>query len=128
MGTRSTTHFICNHTDRVVCSVYEQFDGYIEGTGHDLANFLKDKKIINGISGSDRLDSNTASGISCLAAQWVKHRKDRVGGVYMTTLDARQSYNYFVSFDGSNIIIEVDKFKGTPQELLEYSESEEEAG
>lgn len=122
MGTRSTTHFKSEHSNKIVCSIYEQFDGYIEGTGHDLANFLKNKKIINGISGSHNLDSNTANGISCLAAQWIKHRKDRVGGVYMTHSEARESFNYFVSFDGTDIIIEVDKFKGTPEELLAYEE------
>jgi hypothetical protein len=50
MGTRSTVKFFSQHDqDQPLASIYQQWDGYITGVGHDLADFLKDKKIINGI-------------------------------------------------------------------------------
>ena len=50
MGTRSTIKFYRNkHNEKpnvCVASIYQQYDGYISGVGHELANFLKDKKVI----------------------------------------------------------------------------------
>jgi len=55
MGTRSITHIhemdeLCR--DRVVCSFYRAYDGYPTGHGDDLAEWLKDKKLVNGVSSS----------------------------------------------------------------------------
>ena len=54
MGTRSTVKFYDKGVP--ILSVYQQYDGSIEGVGYDLANFLKDKTVINGISGQKMKD------------------------------------------------------------------------
>ncbi len=122
MGTRSTVKFYSTFDDRepILC-VYQQYDGYITGVGHELANFLKEKKIINGISG-ETIASGYANGMGCLAAQYVASQKTEIGGFYLTTKDDLQEYNYHVRFVDGNINIEVDEFNGTPSELLKYKE------
>lgn len=126
MSTRSTVKFY-NEFDQEqpILSVYQQYDGYIEGVGHELATWLKDKKVINGISGQTMQDGY-ANGMGCLAAQYVAAKKDRIGGFYLTSSDDEQNYNYTVRMLDEKLIIEVDDiFKGTPEELLNFKEHEE---
>ena len=100
MGTRSLTRIIPRqdglsfneghkHVEESHVNMYRHFDGYPEGHGLELAEFLKDIKIINGIGGDAELGTH-ANGCGCLAAQMVKHFKDRVGyiNLYPTNNDA----------------------------------------
>lgn len=125
MGTRSTVKFYSEFNQKTpILSVYQQYDGYISGVGHELANWLKDKKIINGF-GSQTMEDGFANGMGCLAAQYVAAHKSEIGGFYLTTPDDTQSYNYTVHLiDGKLIIVVDDIFKGTPEELLAFEESE----
>lgn len=126
MGTRSTVKFYSEfNTDKPIMSVYQQFDGYIEGVGYDLANFLKKKTVINGF-GDHTMEDGFANGMGCLAAQYIAENKTDIGGFYMTTEDNQQGYNYEVRFVDEEFEITVGNFKGTPDELLAYNESEEE--
>lgn len=125
MGTRSTVKFYNQfNQSEPILSVYQQFDGYIDGVGHDLARFLKDKKIINGIK-DEKMSDGYANGIGCLAAQYVAEMKKKIGGFYLTTQSDSQDYDYEVRFIDGRIIIKVDEFEGTPDELLNYDEHEE---
>ncbi len=125
MGTRSTVTFFSEHGSKEpVLSVYQQFDGYIDGVGYDLANFLKDKKVINGIS-TQTMEGGFANGMGCLAAQYVASQKTEIGGFYLTVKDHSEDYDYEVRLVDGNIIISVDNFKGTPAELLVYNPSED---
>jgi len=125
MGTRSTVKFFSEWNDQPLLSVYQQYDGYIDGVGHELATFLLDKKVINGIGMGQSMDGGYANGMGCLAAQYVAGNKHEIGGFYMTTADDEQEYNYEVRFVDGKLIIKVDDFEGTPQELLEYEPPEE---
>ena len=58
--------------------------------------------------------------MGCLAAQYVKEMKTEIGGFYLTTNDDKQEYNYEVRLINDKIIIKVEDFKGTPEELLNY--------
>lgn len=40
MGTRSLTVFIDEHNDKEIVVMYRQMDGYPEGHGQDLVDFL----------------------------------------------------------------------------------------
>lgn len=96
MGTRSLT-FVYDH-DEAVLNLYRQFDGYPEGHGAELAEFLTGiEAVTNGISmGETR---RTANGMGCLAAQLVAHFKNSVGGFYIhsvTSTDCGQDYEYHV--------------------------------
>ena len=122
MGTRSTIKFYSEfNDDTVIASIYKQFDGYIDCVGHELANFLKDKKVINGISGQ-LMEDGFANGMGCLAAQFIAENKNAIGGFYMTNENDEQEYNYKVKLLNDKLIIEVDDFIGTPEELLNYKE------
>ena len=100
MGTRSKTSFIKKRGGKLehLVSVYQQYDGYISGVGYDIANFILDKQICNGIRlGRDM--NKLANGFDCLVAQFIRDFKTEVGGLYITTEDNIQEYNYNVIFD-----------------------------
>lgn len=96
MGTRSLT-FVYDDGKPVI-NMYRQFDGYREGHGQELAEFLSSfDEITNGISGTET--RKTANGMSCLAAQLIAHFKQSVGGFYIYSVedkDCWQDYEYHV--------------------------------
>ncbi len=124
MGTRSTVKFYTNSQEPIL-SVYHQYDGYICGIGYALANFLKDKKVINGIGSGQTMESGYANGMGCLAAQYILTAKTEIGGCYITDSADTQEYNYIVRYINGEIQISVNNFfKGTPQELLNFTEND----
>lgn len=106
MSTRSLT-FVKDDTNRVVMNMYRQCDGYPSGLGTELYEFLKDIKMVDGISsGSEKI----ANGAGCLAAQIVAHFKDGPGGVYLhhpSSTDCGQDYEYHITADTSGITVKV---------------------
>lgn len=139
MGTRSLTYVYNKSEPEIpVLCMYRQFDGYIAGHGHELAQFLAPITILNGF-GRHRA-GEYANGAGCLAAQLVKNFKQDIGGIYlrphvMTPGDAGEEYTYrvYVS-EGEPIRITVESvhsaprmiFQGTPQDLLAFAEKESE--
>lgn len=134
MGTRSHTTVYDDDGTRLV-TIYQQYDGYPEGVGRELATFLANIEIVNGF-GTDAKLGEVANGPECLAAQLVAHLKTDVGGAYVTTPgDQGQEYEYeihvspaggFLSdlpgsirlvarqvYDGGAVL-----FDGTPAEFL----------
>ena len=143
MGTRSTVKFyeLENGKKSLLAAIYQQYDGYIEGVGYELAEFLMQKKLVNGIPSRTDLLLNFANGPGCLAAQYIaQHKAQIIGNLYMTTEDDMQEYNYEVYIDMVQYFsdpescipwIEVKSysneliFKGTPKELLKFNENED---
>ena len=121
--TRSTVKFYDESDEPILC-VYQQYDGYISGVGHDLAKFLKGKKIVNGFGLGQTMENGFANGIGCLAAQYVAEKKSEIGGFYLTTKDDEEEFNYEVRFIDNKFIIKVEGFEGSPEELLEIREWE----
>ena len=78
MGTRSIT-VVKDEEGKKIIEMYIQYDGYPEGVGKDLLDFIATGKMVNGIGG----DANVFNGISCFAAQLVAHLKNGAGGVYL---------------------------------------------
>lgn len=128
MGTRAIVTFHSEWHDKPLANIYYQFDGYIEGVGHELANFLKDKTVINGIQSGQTMEKGFANGMGCLAAQYIANQKDSIGGVYMSEDGETESYHYHVRFNKEldRVEISIDEFTGTPEELLKYEPSENE--
>lgn len=140
MGTRSTMKFIRKGNNKLtpLVSIYRQYDGYIDGVGHELAKYLLSKKIVNGIPINDN-SGRIANGFGCLIAQYIRDFKTEPGNLYITDMDDKEEYNYEVIFDEDKyfdgeynvdnlITIKVDSypnFKGTPSELLSFKESED---
>lgn len=81
MGTRALTHIHEGDlSSPIITTIYRQFDGYPDGLGQELADFLAPIKVVNGISDCSL---PIANGMGCLAAQVIKHLKDDVGSVYV---------------------------------------------
>ena len=95
MGTRSLTTFVDDHTEEEIVVMYRQYDGYPEGHGRDLINFLNGMKVVNGIPGGKKV-SQLANGVNCLAAQVVSHFKKGVGDFYLHTGGKRDYGEEFV--------------------------------
>jgi len=107
MGTRSVIKFyeLVNNERIFYCAIYQQFDGYIEGVGEELKEFIKSSKLVNGFSECNTKEFN---GIGCLIAQFIKRFKQGVGGLYITTEVDYQEYNYYVVVDSANNKISVN--------------------
>ena len=95
MGTRSLT-FVYDG-DVPVINIYRQYDGYPSGHGHELAQFLDSKTLVNGFGEQNDFDAN---GMGCLAAQLIVQLKHGVGEIYiyapMVGRDHWQDYEYHV--------------------------------
>jgi len=97
MGTRSLT-FVYDG-DVPVINIYRQYDGYPSGHGHELAQFLDSKTLVNGFTNKDAAQAN---GMGCLAAQLIVQLKHGVGGIYIypvSSTDCFQDYEYHVYED-----------------------------
>tara|TARA_R100000458_G_scaffold57196_1_gene63012 strand:+ start:380 stop:829 length:450 start_codon:yes stop_codon:yes gene_type:complete len=147
MGTRSLTYIqdswetavadeennneVHKTTENIIC-MYRQFDGYLDGHGRDLAEFLEDFNIVNGM----RLDDppRTANGMDCLAAQLIAHFKDGPGNIYMYHSDSKdcgEEYRYTIYENNKELFIraysvweEKIVFDGTPVQLIKKLETQ----
>ena len=133
MGTRSLT-FIKDEYDKnnnIIC-MYRQYDGYLNGHGKELAEFLQDFNVVNGYS--HITPARSANGMGCLAAQLIAHFKDGIGNIYLyptNTKDVGEDFIYTISLIDNKLNIDVkdwnDKiiFSGTPTKLIEKINIEE---
>ena len=100
MGTRCLTYVYDGETP-IMC-MYRQFDGYLSGHGQELANFLNELAIGNGVLGKPELFT-FANGMGDLAAQMIVFFKKTPGGFYIHPIelnqDALQDYEYHVYED-----------------------------
>lgn len=95
MGTRCLT--IVKERGQEVLVMYRQMDGYPEGHGAELKEFLADKVMVNGIGGTDK---NIFNGMGCLAGQIVAHFKTEPGNFYLHPSGTRgvgEEYIYYVT-------------------------------
>ena len=106
MGTRSLTRIIPRqeglsfnegHTLQELSHVnmYRHLDGYPEGHGLELAEFLKDVEIVRGVPLVNKT-RYMANGSGCLAAQMVKHFKDGVGDIYLHPHDKDSGWEDYI--------------------------------
>lgn len=104
MGTRSLTYVYDTDNTPVVC-MYRQYDGYMEGHGLELAEFLSPLAVVNGLGAKSE---KVANGMGCLAAQMVAHFKDGAGQFYLHApvlgQDCCQDYEYHVFKDTVRVI------------------------
>lgn len=78
MGTRSIT-CVLNENGNKIIEMYKQYDGYPEGLGVELKEFIASGTMVNGLGS----DTQVFNGISCFAAQLVAHFKDGPGEIYL---------------------------------------------
>jgi hypothetical protein len=144
MGTRSLTTFIetsefegKKRRNKIV-TMYRQYDGYPTGHGTELAEFLAQGKLVNGISMAEK--SLVFNGMGCLSAQVVAHFKEGAGGIYLQSAsnNSGEEYRYevigdwntreltlkvyevgYMSKKGNYVNKTKCIFEGTPQAFLE---------
>lgn len=95
MGTRCITVF--KDETREIAVLYRQFDGYPDGHGQELKEFLAPMHLCNGYQEQDK--EHGANGMDCLAAQIVAHFKKEIGRFYLYpagTRDTGEEYVYTV--------------------------------
>lgn len=118
MGTRSLT-MVKDANEEPICVMYRQYDGYPDGHGEELADFLKDRRLVNGL-GADK--SAVFNGMECLAAAMVANFKTEPGGFYLYAPSvwesgAGEDYRYVIyphqSHHGSKIYMRVEDYRGT---------------
>jgi len=107
MGTRSLT-FVYDEQD-VIINMYRQYDGYPSGHGLELAEFLAQFTMVNGLSVNET--RKVANGMGCLAAQLVSNFKvGEAGQFYLypaTATDCGQDYEYHVYKDAQGLRVRI---------------------
>ena len=133
MGTRATIKIakreegvsFSEKPEKFMVSIYHHFDGYPEYLGVTLANYLEDKKIVNGLS-ADR-GAPVFNGLGCMAASIIAELKEEAGNVYIEDPECPSGwidYEYYIWGDtGKDIWISIfdgDKcvFVGKPNKLI----------
>jgi hypothetical protein len=103
MGTRSLTIVLEKDSTNECMVLYRQFDGYPDGHGQELIDFIKDIEMVNGIGCGPK--RHIANGMHCLAAQIVAHFKTEAGQFYLYpsgTRDLCEEYIYYLSLTSSH--------------------------
>jgi hypothetical protein len=137
MGTRSITRVEVE--GETLIAVYRQFEGYISGHGKDLADFLENRRIVNGYNPDT--EKEVFNGPGCLAANLVSFLKreefGKAGNIYIHPIDAEdEEYSYNINIKKRNVgrwAIEYEAmpyvtvraygkelFSGTSEEYLNY--------
>ncbi len=131
MGTRSSTIVIetGHKVEFVLVNIYRQFDGYPSGHGAELAQFISQIKLVNGLSPDSK--DRVANGAGCFAAQLIAHLKGGPGNIYIErpVNECEQEYTYKIRINtfkpSKKIAIEVwsrdrMEFTGSPAEFSKF--------
>ena len=117
MGTRSVITF--KENDKPICAVYQQYDGYTDGKGQELKDFLRSKQFVNGIG----QDNNVFNGAGCCIAQFISTFKTEAGNLYMVEIGSKEEYNYSVNFKyGDNYIVSEIEISVDSKEGKDFNE------
>ena len=133
MATRSLVRFarreegvsFSEHPEKVIVQIYKHYDGYPKGHPLEIAKYLKDFKIVNGLGA---YDIRVANGLGCLAALYVAAFKMEAGDIYIESPDTDHSWIEYTTYvwgnDNKSIwmsIFDDDEciFVGKPQELID---------
>ena len=111
--------------DKYMVSIYNHYDGYPEGLGVTLANYLNGRIIVNGL-GKDQC--RVFNGLGCMAASRIAELKEEAGNVYIEDPERKHDwidYEYYVWGDTHkdiwiSIFCDGDCiFVGKPEKLIE---------
>lgn len=112
MGTRCLT--ILKSEKQEIAVLYRQSDGYIDGHGRALAEYLSNFTVVNGI-GFD-IPKKAANGANCLSALIVMHFKSEIGQFYLYPAGKRdigEDFIYEVTMEvGKEPHIKASSFNG----------------
>lgn len=108
MSTRSLTR-VLDVEENILVTLYRHCDGYIDGgMGDDLIEFLKGKRVVNGLSVSLGDNDDAVNGMECVAAQLVSYFKVGPGGIYLYPPTAEpEEFNYVISLKNGSLTLTV---------------------
>lgn len=92
MGTRCLT-VVKDDEGKEICVLYRQFDGYKAGHGKELKEFLKGKKLVNGMFSDEK---DIFNGMHCLAASLVAYFKKEPSGFYLFPAGTRGCWEGYI--------------------------------
>lgn len=103
MGTHAVVTF--KEENDIIVSYYFQYDGYLEGVGLMLVQFLLTREMCSGIPlGSNPENGKIwANGIECLAAQFCAEFKKSPGNMYIHR-GGKEEFNYNVILTYDNVL------------------------
>ena len=117
------------HPEQVRAQIYHHYDGYPEGLGCKLAEFLCDFRVVNGLPIHYFEDIKIANGMGCLTAQLIAGLKEEPGSVYVDYINAERTdieFTYYIwGCVGKDIWMSIFDlhdnciFVGMPQQLIE---------
>lgn len=94
MSTNSLT--IIKEDDEVLVKLYSHYDGYPSDYGKELALFLNNISLINGLKFNEK--RKVANGMGCLAAQIIAHFKIEPGNFYISSSNS-EDFVYTVYYE-----------------------------
>lgn len=116
--------------NREFVQMYRQLDGYPEGHGLDLVEFLKQCNFMNGIASRKEFDGYVCNGAGGFGAQLIRHFKERwpEGNIYVQEFGIKESWFhvYEIGIDtvaGEFVYIKHDgEFMTSIEEFEDYIE------
>lgn len=117
MGIRSLIYFQkrVDGTDVIYVVIYQQYDGYLNGVGKNLAAFLNNAVFVNGIDTAKsemKDDRFICNGFEDLIALYIRKNKDnKAGGLYIYPAIPCQEeeFTYYVTDTTNGIKVKVNK-------------------
>ena len=117
------------HPEQVRAQIYHHYDGYPEYLGCNLAEFLCDFRVVNGLPTNYFENIKVANGMGCLTAQLIAALKEESGNVYVDYPDTDRDdveFTYYIwGCVGKDIWMSIFDlhdnciFVGKPQTLIE---------
>tara|TARA_Y100000004_G_C8928070_1_gene418580 strand:- start:803 stop:1225 length:423 start_codon:yes stop_codon:yes gene_type:complete len=117
------------HPEKVRAQIYHHYDGYPEYLGCNLAEFLCDFRVVNGLPTNYFENIKVANGMGCLTAQLIAGLKEEAGNVYVDYPDTDRDdveFTYYIwGCVGKDIWMSIFDlhdnciFVGKPQTLIE---------
>ena len=117
------------HPEQVRAQIYHHYDGYPEYLGCNLAEFLCDFRVVNGLPTNYFENIKVANGMGCLTAQLIAGLKEEAGNVYVDYPDTDRDdveFTYYIwGCVGKDIWMSIFDlhdnciFVGMPQQLIE---------
>ena len=114
---------------KTIVEIYNHYDGYPEGLGVTLADYLDGYHIVNGLG---REGDKLFNGLGCMAASIITYLKDGPGNIYIEDPESKHDwldYEYVIwGDDYKSIWVSIFcgdrcEFVGKPNALLEtYNE------
>lgn len=131
MGTHALVHFISQRRtgSSMLVTYYFQYDGSLDGVGKQLLEFLKSRKMVNGIPLRREKDNFIyANGLECLAAQFCAEFKKGPGNLYIVPSnhsEEKHTYTVMYNEEARNIYVGYShRSMMTLDEFEAYIESE----